>query len=253
MSFLWFAIAAAAGVIGAGILFSIRRASWRAAIGLGWIGAALAAIGVAVVLWTLWSSNRQGGDASMAAIVLALYGGAAVGAGTLAAVLISLVQARALGHPIQPNSFLVGIPDPLLMAFGIWCSLSVVHALVEKPVTDDWQQKELARREQRRQELKAIPPPYRDRIPEVLRQIDEERRFRRDAGLPEVDSIPRDIENRMRNYWNQTGMPHSETPIDRTGYRRAREARTGMILGLPVGWMAGALVLPFLWRRPRLP
>lgn len=189
----------------------------------------------------------------MAAIVLALYGGAAVGAGTLAAVLISLVQARALGHPIQPNSFLVGIPDPLLMAFGIWCSLSVVHALVEKPVTDDWQQKELARREQRRQELEAIPPPYRDRIPEVLRQIDEERRFRRDAGLPEVDSIPRDIENRMRNYWNQTGMPNSETPIDRTGYRRAREARTGMILGLPVGWMAGALGLPFLWRRPRLP
>lgn len=241
-----FVVSAIAGTVLSGGLYFLRRTSWELAKILGWIGLLGLGLAALAVLVTLFRSSSQGGDAGMAAVTLLIFGlmGSAVGLGL--ALLIGFGQARALDRPIASGLF-VGIPDAFLLAFCMYWGMGFIHQAVERPVTDEWWQRELARRQKRQQQLNEIPPQYRENIYGVLQQIDQDRRFRRQNGLPEIETVPRDIENKMRNYWNETGTQVMPVP-DRSGYQRAGAMRKGALPGILAGWIVGAFALPWVFR-----
>lgn len=243
-----FTVAGLIGLAAATALFQLRRHAWGLMMGLSFATLAALGLGAAALLFTLFKASGQGGDASMNATVILIFGLLGAGIGIVAGFVVGLVQARALGRPAA-SGILVGLPDAAALCLCVYLGAGFIHRTVEKPVTDASWQAELERRQRRERQKQEIPMPYRELEWGFLQSLDEQRRENRRLGLPEPQPIPRDAENKLRNYWNQTAFPEPAPAIDRSGYQRASEMRKYGLAGLFVGWAAGALALPLARRR----
>lgn len=242
-----------AGVIGfaaAGGLFLLRRHAWGVARFLGILALAGLGVGAAGLFVTLLQAK---GDAAMNGMVLMVVGLCAVSVGVAVAFVIGAVQARALGRP-PLGGVLSGTLDSIALGICLYSVTTFAHRFIERPAIDQSWQQELERRREREREKQAIPMPYREMGPEFLRALDEDRRMKRKMGVSEVETIPRDVENKLRNYWNATAMPPAAPnfPPERPAhYVLSANVRKLGTIGLGVGWVGGAIALPILMRRRR--
>lgn len=243
-----FLLAGLVGLFVSSGLFLLRRRAWDLVRILGLSILSALALGAVSIVFTAFKSSGLGGDAGMNATVFLIFGIMATGMGLMFAFLIGANQARALGIPVLSGLY-IGVPDAAALALCMFGGMSFINKYVEEPATEKWWKQELDRRQRRERQKQEIPMPYREMGYDFLQSLDEHRRQNRQMGLPEPNMIPRDAENKLRNYWNEAANPPEAPFTDRSKYETAAKMKKFGMPGLVIGWIGGAFVLPWVLRR----
>lgn len=231
--------------VGAGF-FVFRIRFWPVARVLGLL--TLAALALAVVFGAIvaFGSMNKGGDSAIAGMTALVVGGLGLLVVGVFSLIAGAIQGSrmGLGAPaLVPG--LLGEPLALLMAvlaFQAW-----VITPVERETTQRFIEQESARREKMKRLKEAIPPRYREVDSYTLDIWERQQRQREQMGVTGRPFISQEDANKLRNYWNATTQPQ---PVpDGSGYQIASKARLNFNKSIAAGWLSGALLLPFCFKK----
>lgn len=208
---------------------------------LGWGALLVIGAGILFGIGLVATSMNRGGDAVIAGMTFAVVASVGLAAAALLTLGIGAVQGRAAGRPIA-KAMLTALVDPVLVGLISWMFLSLVIGPMHRTGSDALWKAELDRRERLAELEQSIPEQYRNIPPEMIDQHNQMRRQLRGQGAALPPLVPPETERRMRELAILKSRPYRG--FDLESYRRIEEIKRDGLVGLGVGWLVGAFVVP---------